>query len=108
MNESSQTPHETRRGWLKNGNPPGDFSMAAHCGAKTRRGTPCRCRAMPNGRCRLHGGLSTGPRTTAGIERIRKAVTKHGRYSAAAKAEMQRFRTLVKDCQAALRRAVVN
>jgi hypothetical protein len=31
---------------------------------------------MKNGRCRLHGGLSTGPKTVAGIERIRQAVTK--------------------------------
>jgi hypothetical protein len=29
--------------------------------------------------------LSTGPKTAEGIERIRRAVTKHGRYSAAAK-----------------------
>jgi hypothetical protein len=37
---------------------------------------------MSNGRCRLHGGLSTGPRTVAGIECIRRARTVHGRYSA--------------------------
>jgi len=30
------------------------------CGAKTRAGTPCKNGAMPNGRCRLHGGKSTG------------------------------------------------
>jgi hypothetical protein len=54
-------PHEPRRGWLKNGNPPGDFSTAQKCGAKTRRLTACQCPAMKNGRCRLHGGLSTGP-----------------------------------------------
>lgn len=30
------------------------------CGAKTRAGTPCKNRAMPNGRCRMHGGKSTG------------------------------------------------
>jgi hypothetical protein len=42
---------------------------------------------MRNGRCQLHGGKSTGPRTPEGIERIRRAVTKHGRYSQAAKAE---------------------
>jgi hypothetical protein len=23
---------------------------------------------MPNGRCRMHGGLSTGPRTPEGVE----------------------------------------
>ena len=33
-------------------------------------------------RCRLHGGKSTGPRTAEGIERIRRARTVHGRYSA--------------------------
>src|SRR5690625_3921632 len=32
-----------------------------YCGAKTRSGRPCRNRAMANGRCRLHGGKSTGP-----------------------------------------------
>lgn len=30
------------------------------CGAKTRRGTPCKGPAMKNGRCRLHGGKSPG------------------------------------------------
>jgi len=28
------------------------------CGAKKKNGTPCQMSAMPNGRCRLHGGLS--------------------------------------------------
>lgn len=28
----------------------------ARCGAKTRSGQPCRSQAMPNGRCRMHGG----------------------------------------------------
>src|SRR5271170_2050938 len=68
-------------GWLRNGNPPGDFMSALRCGAQTRRGTACQCPAMANGRCRLHGGLSTGPRTRHGIERIRKANSKHGRYT---------------------------
>jgi hypothetical protein len=36
------------------------------CEARTRRGTPCRCKALANGRCRLHGGLSTGPKTLRG------------------------------------------
>jgi len=31
-----------------------------YCGAKTRSGRPCRNRAMANGRCRMHGGKSTG------------------------------------------------
>jgi hypothetical protein len=51
------------------------------CGAKTRRGTPCPSAAMKNGRCRMHGGKSTGPRTSEGLERSRKARWKHGLYS---------------------------
>ena len=31
-------------------------------------------------RCRLHGGLSTGPKTPAGRAAISAANTKHGRY----------------------------
>src|ERR1700687_531561 len=83
-------PNELRVVELRNGNRRGDYRNAARCGAKTRRGGPCQCPAMANGRCRLHGGLSTGPKTAAGIERIRRAVTKHGYYSKAATEERQR------------------
>ncbi len=97
--KTAETPHEKRRGTLRNGNPPGDFSKAARCEARTRRGTPCQCPAMPNGRCRLHGGLSTGPKTLAGIERIRRAVTKHGRYSKRARGERKHYQKLLQDCR---------
>lgn len=81
-------PLDTRRGWLKNGNRPGDFRRAPRCGAKNRRGLPCQCAAMRGKRrCRLHGGLSTGPRTPEGLERLRRSRTKHGWYSQAAKAQ---------------------
>lgn len=49
------------------------------CAARTRQHTPCQAppvwnknkdRAV-NGRCKLHGGLSTGPKTEAGREAIR-------------------------------------
>lgn len=85
-------PHEKRRGWLKNGNPPGDFTKAPRCGAKTRSGTPCQAPAMKNGRCRMHGGKSTGPRTPEGLERSRKARWKHGLYSAELRQELSRCR----------------
>ena len=84
-----------RRGWLKYGNRTGDFSKAARCGAKNRRGDPCCCPVMPNGRCRLHGGLSTGPKTPEGIEAVRKAVTKHGKYTAQARLLHVLFRQLM-------------
>jgi hypothetical protein len=93
------TSAEKRRGWLRSGNVPGDFSHAPRCGAKTRRGTVCQCPAMPNGRCRLHGGLSTGPKTVEGIERIRKAVTKHGRRTQAAEVERAEYQRLVRQAR---------
>ena len=41
------------------------------CGALTRKCTPCKRRDIySNGRCKLHGGLSTGPRTEAGKKRV--------------------------------------
>ena len=69
---------------------------APRCGARTRRGTACQSPGMANGRCRLHGGASTGPRTAEGIERIRASRTKHGAYSAA----MKRMRELVAELKA--------
>jgi len=44
------------------------------CGAKTRHGTPCQMKPVSRSRrCRLHGGLSTGPKTAEGRERIAEA-----------------------------------
>ena len=48
------------------------------CNARTRAGTACRCKALKNGRCKLHGGMSTGPRTLAGRRRI--AEVQRGRW----------------------------
>jgi hypothetical protein len=85
-------PHTPRRGWLKNGNPPGDLRNAKKCGAKTRRKSACQAPAMTNGRCRMHGGMSTGPRTAAGIEAIRRSRTIHGFYSKTAVLERRAAR----------------
>ncbi len=49
-------------------------------GKRTR--LPCRAPAMPNGRCRMHGGASTGPRTAEGVARITAARTRHGLHGA--------------------------
>lgn len=41
------------------------------CGAHARStGAPCRAKALPNGRCKLHGGMSTGPKTLEGRQAI--------------------------------------
>ena len=50
---------------------------------------------MPNGRCKLHGGKSTGPRTPEGLERSRRANWKHGHFSREAKAERSRVRAAI-------------
>ncbi|HRL92584.1 MAG TPA: HGGxSTG domain-containing protein [Pseudomonas sp.] len=40
-----------------------DELRGLNCGATTRAGKPCKRRDLyGSGRCRLHGGLSTGPR----------------------------------------------
>jgi delta 1-pyrroline-5-carboxylate dehydrogenase len=49
--------------------------MANKCGAKTRAGGRCQQAGMPNGRCRYHGGLSTGPRPGS------QNALKHGIYA---------------------------
>ena len=85
-------PHGQRRGWLKNGNRPGNFLAAPRCGAQTRRRMICRAPAMKNGRCKFHGGLSTGPRTPEGLERSRRARWKHGAYSRETKAMLRESR----------------
>ena len=44
------------------------------CGAHARStGLPCKAKALPNGRCKLHGGLSTGPTTLEGRQAIAAA-----------------------------------
>ena len=53
------------------------------CGARTRLdGHPCKRKALANGRCPNHGGMSSGPKTPEGLARI----------SAAQKARWQRIR----------------
>lgn len=54
---------------------------AKKCLAKTRSDTLCQSPAMKNGRCRMHGGKSTGAKTKEGIRRIENANLIHGFYS---------------------------
>lgn len=48
-----------------------DELRGLECGATARKGTPCRQLSLyvNNGRCKFHGGLSTGPRTKRGKKR---------------------------------------
>lgn len=61
------------------------------CGAFARTtGQPCRNAGMANGRCRMHGGKSTG----------RPVI--HGRYAKQAMAEMKSARLVLKAIRALL------
>jgi hypothetical protein len=56
------------------------------CGARTRAGTPCKRKDLcTNGRCKLHGELSTGPKTPDG--KARAAL--NGKYKADGKKECE-------------------
>ena len=88
---------ETKGVLLRNGNPQGDPMNAPRCGARTRRGLPSQGPAMAKGRCRMHGGKSTGPRTPKGLKRSRTAHLKHVHYSAQSIALRRQLRQLFSD-----------
>jgi hypothetical protein len=57
---------------------------ASSCLARTRSGGLCQRAGSPkNGRCHLHGGANTGPRTEEGRAQIAVAQFKHGGRSKA-------------------------
>ena len=65
--------------WRFGANYPGPI-----CEARTRKGSSCQKPPLKGkSRCRLHGGLSTGPKTPEGKARIAAAHWKHGRRSKA-------------------------
>ncbi len=91
-----------RIGPLRNGNPRGNPNLAPRCGARTRAGCACRAPAMTNGRCRMHGGASTGPRTEAGRASLRAARTTHGGYGAESQAALRRTGAFIAETRALL------
>ena len=58
------------------------------CGAKTRSGGLCGQYSMANGRCRFHGGKSTG---------AKNPLVKHSMYTKAAIAERKMLSELVRE-----------
>mgnify|MGYP001184081578 CR=1 FL=1 len=59
---------------------------------ENKEGTTCQRPAYKhNGRCGLHGGLSTGARTPEGLKRISEARLKHGRMTKDKLAEQRRL-----------------
>jgi len=94
---NGKQPH-AKRGKLNNGNQPGDYFKASRCGAKTRKGTSCKAPAMENGRCRLHGGKSTG--APIGNQHARR----HGQYCTSAIQNRRELRAILRQFMAFLPR----
>ena len=64
--------------------------LSSRCGARTRSGSACQSPAMPNGRCRMHGG------TSPGAPKGNKNAVKHGRYTADAIARRRAVAVLIR------------
>ncbi len=76
--------------WL---GPPHD--KIQRCCAKTRPGHPCGQYAMANGRCRFHGGKSTGAKKP-------HRLLKHGYFTKSACVERELIRELLKSSKMAI------
>ncbi len=70
------------------------MQLPMHLVARTRSGQPCQAPAMPNGRCRMHGGKSPG------APKGNKNALKHGRYTADAIAKRREIATLLRTMKA--------
>jgi transcriptional regulator with XRE-family HTH domain len=72
---STRTRAGARHGVLARAVVPDPKSERPRCGAINRDGANCRAKAVKGKtRCRLHGGLSTGPRTPEGRARLAEAM----------------------------------
>jgi hypothetical protein len=101
----NQRPAALRRGWLRHGNPPGDFMGRSALRGEEPSWSALRLPNHAQRPRRLHGGLSTGPRTPEGLEAIRRSRTIHGFYSAASVLERRAGRRAVREIQRLLQMA---
>ncbi len=81
------------------------FQKLPRCGAKlkSKAGKTCRQIAMANGRCYLHGGKSTGPKTKEGLQRMKQSKIKHGFYSKERISKRKNFRSELQKMQIELK-----
>jgi hypothetical protein len=69
------------------------------CRARARSGQPCQAPAMPNGRCRIHGGKATG------APKGNRNAVKHGFYSAEIVAHRRKVGALLRAARKLVRAA---
>ena len=68
--------------------------LSPRCGARTRSASRCQSPAMPNGRCRMHGGMSPG------APKGNSNAFKHGRYTAEAICNRRKIKALLRGMKA--------
>lgn len=74
-----------------------NMAIKKKCGAYARTtGSPCNSKALNNGRCKLHGGMSTGPKSSEGKERVAKA-TKYRMLNGQLEASKKGYETWLKN-----------
>ena len=79
--------------------------QGVRCEARTRRGTLCkRPGSKQNGKCRLHGGRSTGPKTEQGLARLTASKITHGQTTAANRAKSKHRADFGRQVRAELRK----
>jgi glucans biosynthesis protein len=81
----------------------GPMHGATRCGAKTRSGTACQSPAVRGKRrCRMHGG-APGSGAPSGA---RNGNYRHGHFTAEAKEQRRRLRSLIRDARKTVRSLV--
>jgi hypothetical protein len=77
----------------------GPMLASLRCGAKTRRGQPCRAPAVSGKRrCRMHGGARG-----SGAPRGNRNAWKTGQYSRESREEWRRIRDYLRDARSFLK-----
>ena len=61
------------------------------CNARTKSGRPCRALKLAGGRCKWHGGLSTGPTTPEGKAQVARNLVKARRALARLRASTHQW-----------------
>jgi hypothetical protein len=72
--------------------------------AFARQVNPANLARKGSGRCRLHGGRSTGPKSAAALEALKTKMTKHGRFSHEAVAARKEQRAVLRALKAAAKK----
>ena len=73
-------------------------NQAVRCTARTRKGITCKSPAMFNGKCRMHGGASTGAPCGK-----KHGQYKHGRFTKQSMARMAYLNQIIRDGRAMMR-----